>query len=345
MNEMRNTKKMRCPYQTVRSYIFFFFFSKEKMEFTYNNQQDCFLSYSNDNPARWLLRSLDPFLLGSHKHVSFPRVSFLCLTVAHDKTHKYGYSSNKEFYSPHHVSFSRVSFLCYGCLFKLRISEKTCGLKWENITSKVRALRNLPRNRLRNLPREMINDMHEYKQATSNQPFVIWSNRSNEEQWSFSKTCSAQQTSPKSAQIEVFLQNHRTRCTLMVYLSFGRRKWTEISEKRPPFRCTCLPCAAKVCCWIFSQLGNFFLKSHDLLLVEPFGLGTEILKGVMCHLVLFGGGWTYRVQRNFIRRDVRAGEMLRILEKSENDENVKINSAACWRKSMCTNMTLTIQCS
>ena len=45
-------------------------------------------------------------------HVSFPRVSFFCLTVVHEKTHEYGYNSNKESYCQHHVSFLRVSFLC-----------------------------------------------------------------------------------------------------------------------------------------------------------------------------------------------------------------------------------------
>ena len=43
-------------------------------------------------------------------HVSFPRVSFLCLTVAHEKTHEYGYNSMFSHFRPR-ASFPRVSFL------------------------------------------------------------------------------------------------------------------------------------------------------------------------------------------------------------------------------------------
>ena len=32
-------------------------------------------------------------------HVTLPRVSFLCLTVVHEKTHEYGYNSKKYSYS------------------------------------------------------------------------------------------------------------------------------------------------------------------------------------------------------------------------------------------------------
>ena len=41
-------------------------------------------------------------------HVSFPRVSFLCLTVAHEKTHEYGYHSNKESYSRDNDTWSEM---------------------------------------------------------------------------------------------------------------------------------------------------------------------------------------------------------------------------------------------
>ena len=46
-------------------------------------------------------------------HVSFPRVSFLCLTVAHEKTHEYGYTLNKESYSQGIDTWSEMGKHCH----------------------------------------------------------------------------------------------------------------------------------------------------------------------------------------------------------------------------------------
>ena len=39
-------------------------------------------------------------------HMLFPRLSFLCLTVAHVKTHEYAYNSNKEYHPQRHDMWS-----------------------------------------------------------------------------------------------------------------------------------------------------------------------------------------------------------------------------------------------
>lgn len=40
--------------------------------------------------------------------VSFPRASFFCSKVVHEKTYQYRHNSNKEYYSQDHASFPRV---------------------------------------------------------------------------------------------------------------------------------------------------------------------------------------------------------------------------------------------
>ena len=45
--------------------------------------------------------------------VIFPRVSFLCLTVAHEKTHEYGCASNKESYSLGNNTWSEMGTHCH----------------------------------------------------------------------------------------------------------------------------------------------------------------------------------------------------------------------------------------
>ena len=45
--------------------------------------------------------------------VSFPRVSFLCLKVAHEKTHEYGYNRNKESYSLGNGTWSEMGKHCH----------------------------------------------------------------------------------------------------------------------------------------------------------------------------------------------------------------------------------------
>ena len=46
-------------------------------------------------------------------HVSFPRVSFLCPTVVHEKTHEFGYNSNKESYSLGNDTWSEMGKHCH----------------------------------------------------------------------------------------------------------------------------------------------------------------------------------------------------------------------------------------
>ena len=57
---------------------------------------------------------------------SFPRVSFLCLLVAHEKTHEYGFIFNKESYSLGNDTWSEMGKHCHAAEYVYRASRLDC---------------------------------------------------------------------------------------------------------------------------------------------------------------------------------------------------------------------------